>query len=309
MESKRKVYEPTSAAQYYESISDCLSFNSAIEQQRCVLSMLLLNVCTQAKNAGANRRLRGGVESLETSSIVVLAVFQYANLDIWHDAVHILFSTSMHAAKPPVAGQTAGGPPKLQQNILPMNDAMSKQLAPKLTKSTTQPPTQPVHLKSLSDGQAIFSVGSDVIVHHTEKLAAYGLGHLLGRKGTVISVPVAKGQFLYGVMFDNTVHHVPLEALVSSDAAAMLSTPSQVKLPASSQLKLEQSFHMHRLMQDQFKEIQALQKQHAEFRVANNTPAMAEVQKSLAVLRNLHLSQIRALKTKHDEELRQKELT
>ncbi|RHY12532.1 hypothetical protein DYB25_002246 [Aphanomyces astaci] len=229
---------------------------------------------------------------LNRSKRAQLSFSPYSNMPTSTSGMMQSTSSSMHAAKPPVAGQTAGGPPKLQQNILPMNDAMSKQLAPKLTKSTTQPPTQPVHLKSLSDGQAIFSVGSDVIVH-----------------GTVISVPVAKGQFLYGVMFDNTVHHVPLEALVSSDAAAMLSTPSQVKLPASSQLKLEQSFHMHRLMQDQFKEIQALQKQHAEFRVANNTPAMAEVQKSLAVLRNLHLSQIRALKTKHDEELRQKELT
>ncbi|RHY26653.1 hypothetical protein DYB32_007423 [Aphanomyces invadans] len=123
--------------------------------------------------------------------------------------------------------------------------------------------------------------------------------------GTVVSVPAAKGQFLYGVMFDNTLHHVPLESLVSADGA--MST--QMKLPASSQLKLEQSFHMHRLMQDQFKEIQALQNKHAEHRVANNSAAMADVQKSLAVLRNLHLSQIRALKAKHDEELRQKELT
>ncbi|ETV81599.1 hypothetical protein H257_06064 [Aphanomyces astaci] len=298
MESKRKVYEPTSAAQYYESISDCLSFNSAIEQQRTYARKRRTLVQTDGYEAVLNRSKRAQ-----------LTFSPYSNMPTSTSGMMQSTSSAMHAAKPPVAGQTVGPPPKLQQNILPMNDAMSKQLAPKLTKSTTQPPTQPVHLKSLSDGQAIFSVGSDVIVHHTEKLAAYGLGHLLGRKGTVISVPVAKGQFLYGVMFDNTVHHVPLEALVSSDAAAMLSTPSQVKLPASSQLKLEQSFHMHRLMQDQFKEIQALQKQHAEFRVANNTPAMAEVQKSLAVLRNLHLSQIRALKTKHDEELRQKELT
>ena len=105
-------------------------------------------------------------------------------------------------------------------------------------------------------------------------------------------------------MFDNnTLQHVPVEAL------ALASQAGQMQLPAASQLKIEHSFHMHRLMQDQFKEIQALQKQHAEYRQANNTAAMAEVQKSLSVLRNLHLSQIRSLKTKQEDELRQKEIS
>ena len=34
METRRKSFEPTSIAQYYESVSDCLSFNAAAERQR-----------------------------------------------------------------------------------------------------------------------------------------------------------------------------------------------------------------------------------------------------------------------------------
>jgi hypothetical protein len=127
-------------------------------------------------------------------------------------------------------------------------------------------------------------------------------------KGKIVTVPTAKGQFLFGVLFDNILQHIPFDALAFPDASGPTLPSGQVKLPAASQLKIEHSFHMHRLMQDQFKEIQTLQKQHAEYRLANNTAAMAEVQKSLSVLRNLHLTQIRSLKSKQEEELRHREL-
>ncbi|KAF0682354.1 Aste57867_25492 [Aphanomyces stellatus] len=299
MESKRKVYDPNSLAQYYESISDCLLFNSAIDKQRAY-----------------DRKRRSlihsdGYESvLNRSKRAQLAFPQLPNtLNSVNGMIPSAHSSTLNALKPPTINQTTTQP-KLQQNILPMGDAINKQFAAKYVKNSNIP-SQNIQLKPLESqgvkADAMFTIGSEVVVQHTDKLAAYGLAHLIGKKGKVISVPAAKGQFLYGIMFDTTLQHVPLEALASFDAA--ISSTGQMKLPASSQLKLEHSFHMHRLMQDQFKEIQALQKQHAEYRVANNTSAMADIQKSLAVLRNLHLSQIRVLKGKQEEELRQKELT
>ncbi|KAH9131465.1 hypothetical protein AeNC1_019611 [Aphanomyces euteiches] len=299
MDSKRKVFEPTTVAQYYESIADCLSFNVGIQQQRAYDRKRRALVHTEGYEAVLNRSKRTHLAFSPYSSSMGSTAGMMASST----------SASMSTLKVPNVVGAPMAQPKLQQNILPMNDAVNKQLAPKYVK-TASGQTVPVKPGENPPGkpEAVFTIGSEVMVQHTDKLAAYGLAHLIGKKGKVVSIPATKGPFLCGVMFDATLQHVPLEALVSADAgAAAASSAAQMKLPAASQLKLEHSFHMHRLMQDQFKEIQALQKQHAEYRVANNTAAMAEVQKSLAVLRNLHLSQIRVLKGKQEEELRQKE--
>ncbi|OQR83038.1 hypothetical protein ACHHYP_15190 [Achlya hypogyna] len=294
METRRKSYEPASIAQYYESIADCVAFNGAIERQR-----------------NYDRKRRAIVQSVGYEAVLNRAKRTQLSFSSYASPSTSSMSTgtasSMSTLKPaPTLASNAIKMP--QATYTPMIDP--KQLAAKYGKvpTTSAPSTlKPMLPTDAADGKATFPIGTEVVIKvvAVDKLAAYGLSQLTGKKGKVISVPTAKGQFLYGVMFENTLQHVPVEALAAVDAASV----GQMKLPAASQLKIEHSFHMHRLMQDQFKEIQALQKQHAEYRQANNTAAMAEVQKSLSVLRNLHLSQIRALKTKQEDEMRQKEFS
>ncbi|OQR81629.1 hypothetical protein THRCLA_11559 [Thraustotheca clavata] len=281
METRRKSYEPTSTAQYYESIADCVGFNASIDRQRSYEGKRRALVQSVGYEAVLNRSKRTQLSFTSYPSPSTTS------------------TSSMSTLKPaPISV-------KMPQTYPTMMDP--KNLAIKYGKL----PGAPTTLKPMptDDSKVAFAIGNEVVIKAADKLAAYGLSQLTGKKGKVISVPNVKGQFLYGVMFDNTLQHVPVEALALASDSTATSQQGQVKLPAASQLKIEHSFHMHRLMQDQFKEIQALQKQHAEYRQANNTAAMAEVQKSLSVLRNLHLTQIRTLKAKQEEELRQKEIT
>ncbi|EQC35938.1 hypothetical protein, variant [Saprolegnia diclina VS20] len=279
METRRKSFEPTSIAQYYESVSDCLSFNAAAERQRNYDRKRRALVQTIGYEAVLNRAKR-----------TQLSYTSYA-------------SPSTSSATQPSSMSTLKPAPSPGIKMPQTYNMDPKQLAAKYKPNVPATLKPMLPSETTTDAKLPFAIGTEVVIKAVDKLAAYGLSQLTGKKGKIISAPTAKGQFLYGVMFDNnTLQHVPVEAL------ALASQAGQMQLPAASQLKIEHSFHMHRLMQDQFKEIQALQKQHAEYRQANNTAAMAEVQKSLSVLRNLHLSQIRSLKTKQEDELRQKEI-
>ncbi|GMF44698.1 unnamed protein product [Phytophthora fragariaefolia] len=66
---------------------------------------------------------------------------------------------------------------------------------------------------------------------------------------------------------------------------------------SAEQIKMEHSFQLHRLMQQQYREIQALQQRYAECRIMNPT-ALSGIQKELSKLRLVHLSQVQTLKSK-----------
>ncbi|RLN20326.1 hypothetical protein BBO99_00001515 [Phytophthora kernoviae] len=93
------------------------------------------------------------------------------------------------------------------------------------------------------------------------------------------------------------------EAVLNRKKRAVLShnvKPSAVNMLTArsvEQIKMEHSFQLHRLMQQQYREIQVLQQRYAECRLVNPT-ALSGIQKELSKLRLVHLSQVQTLKSK-----------
>lgn len=67
--------------------------------------------------------------------------------------------------------------------------------------------------------------------------------------------------------------------------------------PTLEQIKMEHSVQLHRLMQQQYREIQVLQQRYAECRLVNPA-ALTSIQNELSKLRLVHLSQVQTLKSK-----------
>ena len=84
-------------------------------------------------------------------------------------------------------------------------------------------------------------------------------------------------------------------ALAAAKAVAASAAARQP--PTLEQIKMEHSFQLHRLMQQQYREIQVLQQQYAECRLVNPA-ALSDIQKQLSKLRLVHLSQVQTLKSK-----------
>lgn len=93
-----------------------------------------------------------------------------------------------------------------------------------------------------------------------------------------------------------TIHHVPLSALsLVVPAKAQDATNENGTAAGAAPYKVEHSFQMHQLMQDQYREVQELQKKYAEARISN-PQALSKIQSALSTLRNRHLLQIQMLK-------------
>jgi hypothetical protein len=141
------------------------------------------------------------------------------------------------------------------------------------------------------------------------------------------------GQELYSVYIDEheTVFQVPFNALtlirqstathhqqqqqamMKSNGAALIPgmiAPSSAPMgthnnnpaalrpsPTLEQIKMEHSVQLHRLMQQQYREIQVLQQRYAECRLVNPA-ALTSIQNELSKLRLVHLSQVQTLKSK-----------
>lgn len=82
--------------------------------------------------------------------------------------------------------------------------------------------------------------------------------------------------------------------------------PGMAPGPTLEQIKMEHSFQLHRLMQQQYREIQVLQQQYAECRLVNPA-ALAGIQQQLSKLRLVHLSQVQTLKSKQALDLLHKQ--
>ncbi|DBA04639.1 TPA: hypothetical protein N0F65_012222 [Lagenidium giganteum] len=173
--------------------------------------------------------------------------------------------------------------------------------------------------------RADFTLGTSILIRHTPDLVACGARNLVGKTGRIVTVPQLYGQELYSVYIDEheTIFQVPFNALVlvpsttSAVAAAAAAasaaantaknaiTQQQPALapvqsrpgPTLEEIKMEHSFQLHRLMQQQYREIQVLQQQYAECRLVNPA-ALPAIQKELSKLRLVHLSQVQTLKSK-----------
>lgn len=96
-------------------------------------------------------------------------------------------------------------------------------------------------------------------------------------------------------------------AMLSAASSAMNATAQQgTQGPTLDQVKMEHSFQLHRLMQQQYREIQVLQQQYAECRLVN-PGALAGIQQQLSKLRLVHLSQVQTLKSKQALDLLHKQ--
>lgn len=138
-----------------------------------------------------------------------------------------------------------------------------------------------------------------------------------------MSAPQLYGQELFSVYVEDheTVFQVPFNALtlVRPSAAAIgqginmkanqalipgiipssaqMANPGLRPSPTLEQIKMEHSVQLHRLMQQQYREIQVLQQRYAECRVVNPA-ALTSIQNELSKLRLVHLSQVQTLKSK-----------
>ncbi|KAG7401791.1 hypothetical protein PHYBOEH_010254 [Phytophthora boehmeriae] len=176
-----------------------------------------------------------------------------------------------------------------------------------------------------------FVVGTTVLIRSTSDLIACGARNLTGKTGRIVAAPQVYGQELYSVYFDEheALFQIPFNALtlVSRPTASQQAknaqqmqqmqaqlaatagrlAPNQAHRPSpnantqtkrsAEQVKMEHSFQLHRLMQQQYREIQVLQQRYAECRLVNPT-ALSGIQKELSKLRLVHLSQVQTLKSK-----------
>jgi hypothetical protein len=153
---------------------------------------------------------------------------------------------------------------------------------------------------------------------------------LAGKKGRIVAAPQIYGQELFSVYIDEheALFQVPFNALTliarPTPAQQQQQTQQMQQMQAqlaaaggrlasnqmqqaqngsgrgpktAEQVKMEHSFQLHRLMQQQYREIQVLQQRYAECRLVNPT-ALSGIQKELSKLRLVHLSQVQTLKSK-----------
>ncbi|KAL3662638.1 hypothetical protein V7S43_012487 [Phytophthora oleae] len=183
--------------------------------------------------------------------------------------------------------------------------------------------------------RADFVVGTTVLIRNTADLIACGARNLAGKTGRIVAAPQIYGQELFSVYIDEheALFQVPFNALslIARPTPAQLQQSNatqqikqmQAQLAAAGgrlvpnqmqrsqngnaqavrgsktteQIKMEHSFQLHRLMQQQYREIQVLQQRYAECRLINPT-ALSGIQKELSKLRLVHLSQVQTLKSK-----------
>ncbi|KAG6622910.1 uncharacterized protein IUM83_09143 [Phytophthora cinnamomi] len=173
-----------------------------------------------------------------------------------------------------------------------------------------------------------FVVGTTVLIRNTADLVACGARNLAGKTGRIVAAPQIYGQELFSVYIDEheALFQVPFNALTliarptptqqpqtTQQMQAQLAAAGGRLLPnqmpqngtvqavrgskSAEQIKMEHSFQLHRLMQQQYREIQSLQQRYAECRIMNPT-ALSGIQKELSKLRLVHLSQVQTLKSK-----------
>ncbi|KAJ0401151.1 hypothetical protein P43SY_004358 [Pythium insidiosum] len=94
-----------------------------------------------------------------------------------------------------------------------------------------------------------------------------------------------------------TAAQTPVASVAASAPLVTAPTPHVRPTPSIEDIKLEHSYQLHRLMQQQYREIQVLQQQYAECRLVNPA-ALPTIQKELSKLRLVHLSQVQTLKSK-----------
>uniref|UniRef100_M4BN97 Uncharacterized protein n=1 Tax=Hyaloperonospora arabidopsidis (strain Emoy2) TaxID=559515 RepID=M4BN97_HYAAE len=174
-----------------------------------------------------------------------------------------------------------------------------------------------------------FVVGTTVLIRSTADLIACGARNLAGKMGRIVAAPQIYGQELYSVYIDEheALFQVPFNALTlitrptpnqqQQTQATQKMQQMQAQLAAAGsrqrsqsgngkaskgsksaeQIKMEHSFQLHRLMQQQYREIQVLQQRYAECRLVKPA-ALSGIQKELSKLRLVHLSQVQTLKSK-----------
>ncbi|KAF1316955.1 hypothetical protein FI667_g15134, partial [Globisporangium splendens] len=220
---------------------------------------------------------------------------------------------------------------KQQQLLQQQQQQLQKQQQQHATQQNHQP--APVQAAPVVPKRSDFVVGTSVLIRHTADLVACGARNLAGKTGRIVSAPQLYGQELYSVYIDEheTVFQVPFNALtlirqstamhhqqqqqamMKANGATLIPgmiAPSSAPMgthnnnpaalrpsPTLEQIKMEHSVQLHRLMQQQYREIQVLQQRYAECRLVNPA-ALTSIQNELSKLRLVHLSQVQTLKSK-----------
>ncbi|TYZ66627.1 hypothetical protein PybrP1_002241 [[Pythium] brassicae (nom. inval.)] len=166
-----------------------------------------------------------------------------------------------------------------------------------------------------------FTVGTIVLIRHTEDLVACGARNLAGKAlygQELFSVYVEDHEAVFQVPFNALTLVRPSPAAIGQGqqqqqlvnvkagqalipgiipSSAQMTNPGLLVSPTLDRIKMEHSVQLHRLMQQQYREIQVLQQRYAECRVVNPA-ALTSIQNELSKLRLVHLSQVQALKNK-----------
>ncbi|KAE9039675.1 hypothetical protein PR003_g4566 [Phytophthora rubi] len=329
--------EPKNAAQYFGHVADVVRANAEITKSRTYSLKRRAKIAYKGYEAVLSRKKRAAVgSSVKPSTTNMLYVSRPGAVPTSATATFnpaaVLQLQAMLPRAQPVAVKPA---PKIAaapvSSVIPSTTLATPTVTSSVAGTTPgrmTPAQMQMHQQQMKNAQlqqqaprrADFVVGTTVFIRNTADLVACGARNLAGKTGRIVAAPQIYGQELFSVYIDEheALFQVPFNALTlvarptpaqqqqtSQQMQAQLAAAGGRLLPnqtvrgskSAEQIKMEHSFQLHRLMQQQYREIQALQQRYAECRLMDPT-ALSGIQKELSKLRLVHLSQVQTLKSK-----------
>ncbi|RAW36357.1 hypothetical protein PC110_g7351 [Phytophthora cactorum] len=299
--------EPKNAAQYFGHVADVARANEDLTKLRTYNLKRRAKVAYKGYEAVLSRKKRAAVgnsvKPSASNNIAQPVAVKPAPL-----VSSVIPSTTL--ATPTVTSSVAATPGHMTPAQIQLHQQQMKN----------------AQLQQQMPRRSDFVVGTTVLIRNTADLIACGARNLAGKTGRIVAAPQIYGQELFSVYIDEheALFQVPFNALTlvarptpaqqqqthtmqaQLAAAGGRLAPNQMQRPqngnasgskSAEQIKMEHSFQLHRLMQQQYREIQVLQQRYAECRFSNPT-ALSGIQKELSKLRLVHLSQVQTLKSK-----------
>ncbi|KAG3115086.1 hypothetical protein PI124_g6143 [Phytophthora idaei] len=325
--------EPKNAVQYFGHVADVARANEDLTKLRTYNLKRRAKVAYKGYEAVLSRKKRAAVgNSVKPSASNNMYVSRPAPSTATFNPAAVLQLQAMLPRAQPVAVKPA--PPV--SSVIPSTTLATPTVTSSVaaTPGHMTPAQIQLHQQQMKNAQlqqqmprrSDFVVGTTVLIRNTADLIACGARNLAGKTGRIVAAPQIYGQELFSVYIDEheALFQVPFNALTlvarptpaqqqqthtmqaQLAAAGGRLAPNQMQRPqngnasgskSAEQIKMEHSFQLHRLMQQQYREIQVLQQRYAECRFSNPT-ALSGIQKELSKLRLVHLSQVQTLKSK-----------
>ncbi|KAI9922050.1 hypothetical protein PsorP6_000196 [Peronosclerospora sorghi] len=322
--------EPKNAAQYFGHIAAIVQANKDLTKLRTYNLKRRAKVAFKGFEAVLSRKKRTtSGNSVKASAGNMMYVSRPGTTTATFNPAAVL---QLQAMLPRAQQVTVKQAPEITAPVVPSTTMGSSTVTASVAAGRMTPTQLQLHQQQLKSAQlqqqqpkrSDFVVGSTVLIRNTADLIACGARNLAGKTGRIVAAPQIYGQELFSVYIDEheALFQVPFNALTLvarptpsqqlQTQAQMQQMQAQLSVPrppqndnsqtskgskSSEQIKMEHSFQLHRLMQQQYREIQVLQQRYAECRLVNPA-ALSGIQKELSKLRLVHLSQVQTLKSK-----------